>query len=112
MFELAVIDPANGETLGRLPCSDAEALVATARAAHRGWERTSAAERAALLKAGARRLRVAADDLACCRLGKEASRWPTRGAGSTRASVPSSSTPDSDRSTAVARCKDRGGRPT
>ena len=64
MPELVVVDPATGETVGRLPCSDAAALVTTARAAHAGWERTAPGERAAMLKAGARRLRAALDDLA------------------------------------------------
>ncbi|MGH9264097.1 MAG: aldehyde dehydrogenase family protein [Acidimicrobiales bacterium] len=64
MVELSVTDPATGEVVGRLPCSDAGELVATARAAHPGWERTSPGERAALLKAGARRIRAAVDDIA------------------------------------------------
>ena len=62
--ELRVTDPATGDLVGRLPCSDPETLVTAARAAHPGWERTSAGERAAALKAGARRLRAAADDVA------------------------------------------------
>jgi acyl-CoA reductase-like NAD-dependent aldehyde dehydrogenase len=64
MSELLVHDPATGELVGRLRCSDASQLVATTRSAHPGWERTSPGERAALLKAGARRLRAALDDLA------------------------------------------------
>ncbi|MDQ4069950.1 MAG: aldehyde dehydrogenase family protein [Actinomycetota bacterium] len=64
MSELLVHDPATGELVGRLPCSDPEQLVAAARAAHRNWDRTSPGERAALVKAGARRLRAAVDDLA------------------------------------------------
>jgi acyl-CoA reductase-like NAD-dependent aldehyde dehydrogenase len=64
MSELVVTDPATGDVVGRLPRSDAEELVATARAAHPAWERTDAGERSALLKAGARRLRSAVEDLA------------------------------------------------
>jgi succinate-semialdehyde dehydrogenase/glutarate-semialdehyde dehydrogenase len=64
MTELLVTDPATGETVGRLPCSDPDVLVATARAAHAEWERTAPAERAAALKAGARRVRAALDDVA------------------------------------------------
>jgi succinate-semialdehyde dehydrogenase/glutarate-semialdehyde dehydrogenase len=64
MPELLVHDPATGELVGRLPCSDADQLVETARAAQRAWERTPAGDRSALLKAGARRLHAALDDLA------------------------------------------------
>ncbi|MDP8987165.1 MAG: aldehyde dehydrogenase family protein, partial [Actinomycetota bacterium] len=64
MPDLIVTDPASGETVGRLPCSDAEELVAAARGAHPGWERTDPAERAALVKAGARRLWSEVDHLA------------------------------------------------
>jgi acyl-CoA reductase-like NAD-dependent aldehyde dehydrogenase len=64
MRELVVTDPATGETIDRLPCSDAAALVAAARTAHPAWERTPPGDRAAALKAGARRLRAAIDDLA------------------------------------------------
>jgi succinate-semialdehyde dehydrogenase/glutarate-semialdehyde dehydrogenase len=61
---LTVVDPATGEIVGELPFSDAPSLVATARTAHAQWERTDPAARAAALKAGARRLRAALDDLA------------------------------------------------
>ena len=64
MAELIVTDPATGEIVGRLPASDAEGLVATARAAHAEWERVAPGERAAALKAGARSLRAAVDDIA------------------------------------------------
>jgi succinate-semialdehyde dehydrogenase/glutarate-semialdehyde dehydrogenase len=64
MPELIVHDPASGETVGRLPWSDADTLVDAASAAHSAWERTSAGDRAAALKAGAGRLRAAVDDLA------------------------------------------------
>ena len=64
MPELLVHDPATGELVGRLPCSDPDGLVATARGAHPAWERTAAGDRSARLKAGARRLRAALDDLA------------------------------------------------
>lgn len=59
MPELRVIDPSSGQEVGRLPCSDADRLVETARAAHPAWARTAAGERSAALKAGARRLRAA-----------------------------------------------------
>jgi acyl-CoA reductase-like NAD-dependent aldehyde dehydrogenase len=64
MPDLIVTDPATGETVGRLPCSDADELVATARAAHPAWERTSPGERAAHVKAAAHRLWGELDDLA------------------------------------------------
>lgn len=64
MPELVVTDPATGDVVGRLPCSDADRLVATARAAHPSWARTSPADRAAALKAGAAALRDALEDLA------------------------------------------------
>ena len=64
MRHLDVTDPATGEAIATLPWSDADQLVAAARAAHPSWERTPAAERAAAVKAGARRLRDAVDDLA------------------------------------------------
>jgi acyl-CoA reductase-like NAD-dependent aldehyde dehydrogenase len=64
MSDLLVVDPSTGRPLTRLPCSDAGALVASARQAHPAWSRTSAGDRAAALKAGARRLRAAVDDLA------------------------------------------------
>src|SRR5947209_3470543 len=61
---LTVTDPATGETVGELPCNDAGELVAASRAAHPNWAGTDPAARAAALKAGARRLRAAVDDLA------------------------------------------------
>ncbi|MBW3613945.1 MAG: aldehyde dehydrogenase family protein [Actinobacteria bacterium] len=64
MSQLFVTDPATGETIGSLPCSDAGRLVAAARGAHPGWERTAPAERAAAVRAGAARLRAALDDIA------------------------------------------------
>ena len=64
MPELLVHDPATGELVGRLPCSDPDGLVATARGAHPAWERTAAGDRSARLRAGARRLLAALDDLA------------------------------------------------
>jgi acyl-CoA reductase-like NAD-dependent aldehyde dehydrogenase len=70
MPELVVTDPATGETIGRLPSSDADTLVATARAAHPGWERTAPVERAALLKAGGARLRAAVDEIALLQTGE------------------------------------------
>ncbi|MDP8936326.1 MAG: aldehyde dehydrogenase family protein, partial [Actinomycetota bacterium] len=64
MPELLVTDPATGQTVGRLPVSDADALVGTARAAHPAWERTAAGDRATMVKAGTRRVRAAVDDIA------------------------------------------------
>jgi acyl-CoA reductase-like NAD-dependent aldehyde dehydrogenase len=64
MPELLVIDPSSGEEVGQLPCSDADRLVETARAAHPAWARTPAGDRAGALKAGARCLRAAVADLA------------------------------------------------
>ena len=61
---IAVHDPATGELIESLPESDAATLVATARAAHASWDRTPPDERAALLKAGARRLRSARNEIA------------------------------------------------
>jgi acyl-CoA reductase-like NAD-dependent aldehyde dehydrogenase len=65
--ELDVLDPATGDAIGRIPAGSAEAAdsaVGTARRAQPGWARTEPAERAALLKAGARRLREHARELA------------------------------------------------
>jgi acyl-CoA reductase-like NAD-dependent aldehyde dehydrogenase len=65
--ELDVLDPATGEAIGRIPAGSAEAAdaaVRAARAAAAGWARTAPAERGAALKAGARRLREHAHELA------------------------------------------------
>jgi succinate-semialdehyde dehydrogenase/glutarate-semialdehyde dehydrogenase len=62
-----VLDPATGQTIGQIPAGgpeDADAAARSARAALPGWARTDAAERGALLKAAARRLRDHADELA------------------------------------------------
>ena len=64
MPELVVTDPSTGEIVGRVTCSDADELVAAARAAQPAWERTPPAERAALVKAGAARLREGAEEIA------------------------------------------------
>src|SRR5918912_47631 len=64
---LAVVDPATGESIGSIPAGSAEAAdaaVASARAAQPAWARTAPADRAAALKAGARRLREHARELA------------------------------------------------
>ena len=64
---LEVTDPASGEVLARIPAgtdADAEAAVRAARAAAPEWARRGAGDRAALLKAGARRLREHAAELA------------------------------------------------
>jgi acyl-CoA reductase-like NAD-dependent aldehyde dehydrogenase len=62
-----VLDPATGEEIGRIPAGDAGAAakaVAAARAAQPAWRETPAAERAAVLKAAARRLRQCREELA------------------------------------------------
>ncbi|CAN5815484.1 aldehyde dehydrogenase family protein [soil metagenome] len=64
MTTLTVIDPASAQTLGTLNVSDGAAVVATARSASTGWARTVPSERAAMLRAGARRLRDEIEDLA------------------------------------------------
>src|SRR5215207_7086854 len=64
---LDVLDPATGEVVGRIPAGSpeaADAAVRAARAAQPAWARTAPAERAATLKAGARRLREHAGELA------------------------------------------------
>jgi len=64
---LEVLDPATGEPIGSIPTGSAEAAdeaVRAARAAQPGWARTPAADRAAQLKAAARRLRDHAPELA------------------------------------------------
>ncbi|HEX8102573.1 MAG TPA: aldehyde dehydrogenase family protein [Solirubrobacteraceae bacterium] len=64
---LAVTDPATGDVIARIPAgteADAQAAVRAARAALPDWARRGAADRAALLKAGARRLREHAAELA------------------------------------------------
>jgi acyl-CoA reductase-like NAD-dependent aldehyde dehydrogenase len=64
---LDVLDPATGELVGRIPAGSADAAdtaVRIARAAQPGWARTAPAERGAILKAAARRLRDHAEELA------------------------------------------------
>ncbi|HEY8585078.1 MAG TPA: aldehyde dehydrogenase family protein [Capillimicrobium sp.] len=64
---IAVVDPRTGEEIGAVPAGSAEAAdaaVRRARAAAPGWAATPAGERAALLKAAARRLRERVDELA------------------------------------------------
>src|SRR5215218_5026702 len=64
---LDVRDPATGEVVGTIPAGSPEAAdraVQAARAAQPAWARTPAAERGALLKAAAGRLRERAQDLA------------------------------------------------
>jgi acyl-CoA reductase-like NAD-dependent aldehyde dehydrogenase len=65
--ELEVLDPATGEAIGRIPAGSteaADAAVCRAREASAGWQRLDPAERAAILKAGARILREHAHELA------------------------------------------------
>ena len=62
-----VLDPATGELVGEIPAGSPEAVdaaVRAARAAQPGWARTAPAERAALLKSAATRLRERATELA------------------------------------------------
>jgi succinate-semialdehyde dehydrogenase/glutarate-semialdehyde dehydrogenase len=64
---LDVLDPATGELVGRIPAGSADAAdaaVRRARAAQPDWARTAPAERGAVLKAAARRLRAHAEELA------------------------------------------------
>jgi acyl-CoA reductase-like NAD-dependent aldehyde dehydrogenase len=81
-----VHDPATGELVGSLPVSDPAALVATARAAHTAWDRTPPAERAALLKAGARRLREAVGEIAAVQ-SREGGKPPTDSRGGVEAGI-------------------------
>ena len=64
MTELDVIDPATGEQIGSLPVSNAPDLVGRSRTAFESWSRMPAGERASLLKAGARRLHLAIEEIA------------------------------------------------
>lgn len=64
---LGVTDPATGAEIGRIPAGtpqDAAAAVAAGVKASRGWARTAAAERAAVVKAWARLLREHAEEVA------------------------------------------------
>src|SRR4051812_14418528 len=64
---IAVLDPSTGEEIGTIPAGDAAAADAAARAARAAqpaWARRSAAERAELLKAAARRASEHAGELA------------------------------------------------
>jgi succinate-semialdehyde dehydrogenase/glutarate-semialdehyde dehydrogenase len=64
---IAVLDPATGAELGRIPAGSeesADAAVRAARVAQREWARRAPAERAEILKAGARRLRGSVEELA------------------------------------------------
>jgi acyl-CoA reductase-like NAD-dependent aldehyde dehydrogenase len=64
---LEVRDPSTGEVVGVVPAGcadDAKAAVAAAREAAPGWARTRPGDRAAALKAAARRLRAHVDELA------------------------------------------------
>jgi len=64
---LDVLDPATGEVVGTISAGSpeaADAAVRAARAAQPGWARTAPAERAAVLKAAAGRLREQSKRLA------------------------------------------------
>ncbi|HEX2179765.1 MAG TPA: aldehyde dehydrogenase family protein [Actinomycetota bacterium] len=62
--QLEVFDPATGQLVDSLEVSHPTELLTRARAAWVDWKRTAPSDRAALLKAGARRLRAAIDDIA------------------------------------------------
>src|SRR4051812_14837876 len=65
--ELAVLDPSTGEAIGDVPAGaapQAHDAVTAARAAQTAWARTAPEARGSLLKAGARRLREHARELA------------------------------------------------
>jgi acyl-CoA reductase-like NAD-dependent aldehyde dehydrogenase len=67
MTFIPVLDPSSGEEIGRIPAGSAQAAdaaVRAARAAQRDWARRPPAERAEILKGGARRLREHAAELA------------------------------------------------
>jgi acyl-CoA reductase-like NAD-dependent aldehyde dehydrogenase len=64
---IAVLDPASGEEVDRIPAGDADAVdkaVTRARAARDSWATTEPAQRSEILKAAARRLRGNVDELA------------------------------------------------
>jgi acyl-CoA reductase-like NAD-dependent aldehyde dehydrogenase len=64
---IEALNPATGEQIGYIPAGtpeDAKAAVAAAREALPGWSRLPAAERAELVKAAARKMRVRAEELA------------------------------------------------
>lgn len=64
---ITVEDPATGEPVGRVPrgsAEDAAAAVRSARAAAPGWARTAPADRAAVVRRAAARVREHADELA------------------------------------------------
>lgn len=65
--QIDVVDPSNGEVIGRIPAgsaSEADAIVAIAAKSAPAWAQIHAAERSALLKQAARNLRDHADELA------------------------------------------------
>lgn len=65
--EIDVVNPRTGEVLGSIPAGDdaaADAAVATAAKGGSWWRQTAPAERAAMVKDAARRLRERADELA------------------------------------------------
>src|SRR3954467_9365210 len=64
---LEVLDPATGRAIGHVPAGgapEAHRAVLAARTAHAAWARTAPEARGSLLKAGARRLREHARELA------------------------------------------------
>jgi acyl-CoA reductase-like NAD-dependent aldehyde dehydrogenase len=66
-MELTVLDPRTGEIVSQVPVANGatcEAAVARSRAAFAAWAQTSAAERAAAVRAAASDVRAAADELA------------------------------------------------
>ena len=64
---IEVLNPATGEQIGLIPAGtaeDAAAAVAAAHGAKAGWAKTTAEEKAGLVKAAARKMRERAEDLA------------------------------------------------
>src|SRR5436305_12658060 len=112
MKELVVTDPATGDVVGRLPCSQPGPLVAAARRSHPGWGRTSPGARAAALKAGAARLRAAVDEVALLQTQEGGKVLADSGGAWRPGSRPLSSTPSSGRCTGAAPCRGLGTLPT
>jgi succinate-semialdehyde dehydrogenase/glutarate-semialdehyde dehydrogenase len=84
-----VLDPATGAPIGTIPAGSpeaADAAVRAARAAQPRWTRTPAAERAAALKEGARRLREHAEDLAAL-VTREGGKTPGDALGGVEAGI-------------------------
>ncbi len=86
---LDVLDPATGAVVGRIPAGSPEAAdtaVRAARAAQPAWARTAPAERAAALKAAARRVQEHAGELAEL-LSREGGKPPADALGGVEAGI-------------------------